>query len=104
MRAATSPTGPAPRAAISRSPRLTAPSTFAAQIAALSEPDGYFDTDNLISNESSYLHVVGKIRELGIRGGAYIASIASPSMRQSVELPSSCKPGGRLVPPMTRNS
>ena len=25
--------------------------SFAAQIAALSEPDGYFDTDNLISNE-----------------------------------------------------
>ena len=35
--------------------RGQAPSPFAAQIASLSEPAGYFDTDNLISNERSYL-------------------------------------------------
>src|SRR5690606_29908400 len=34
-----------------------ADSTFARLIAELSEPGGYFDTDNLISNEASYLHV-----------------------------------------------
>jgi hypothetical protein len=45
---------------------------FAAQIAALSEPDGYFDTDNLISNERSYLQVIAELRRLGVRGGAYI--------------------------------
>ena len=33
---------------------IQAPSPFATQITALSEPGGYFDTDNLISNESSY--------------------------------------------------
>ncbi|MGH7506107.1 MAG: hypothetical protein ACRELX_10670, partial [Longimicrobiales bacterium] len=32
----------------------------------------YFDSDNLISNESSYLHVLGELRELGVQGGAYI--------------------------------
>ncbi|MEP6915558.1 MAG: hypothetical protein ABJC89_07920, partial [Acidobacteriota bacterium] len=32
--------------------------TFAAQVASLSEPAGYFDTDNLISNERSYLRVL----------------------------------------------
>jgi hypothetical protein len=45
---------------------------FAALVGRLSEPGQYFDTDNLISNERSYLHVVGKMRELGVRGGAYV--------------------------------
>jgi hypothetical protein len=45
---------------------------FARLIEELSEPGGYFDTDNLISNESSYLHVVNAFDELGVRGGAYI--------------------------------
>jgi hypothetical protein len=44
---------------------------FAAQIAELSEPPGYFDTDNLISNERSYLDVVPALRALPA-GGAYI--------------------------------
>lgn len=47
-------------------------SAFAALVAGLSEPGGYFDTDNLISNETSYLQVVGALRERGVRGGAYI--------------------------------
>jgi hypothetical protein len=47
-------------------------SAFARTIDRLSERGGYFDTDNLISNEASYLHVVGKLAELGVRGGAYI--------------------------------
>lgn len=38
----------------------------------ISESGGYFDTDNLISNERSYLHVLGKMRKLGLSGGAYI--------------------------------
>ena len=45
---------------------------FARVVEQLSEPGGYFDTDNLISNESSYLHVVPAIRERGARGGAYV--------------------------------
>ena len=46
--------------------------SFADVVAALSEPGGYFDTDNLISNEASYLHVMGGLRELGLSGGAYL--------------------------------
>ncbi|MEK6409761.1 MAG: hypothetical protein AABN34_22785 [Acidobacteriota bacterium] len=46
--------------------------SFAALSARLSETGGYFDSDNLISNETSYLHVVGKLRELGVSGGVYI--------------------------------
>lgn len=46
--------------------------TFAATVARISEPAGFFDTDNLISNESSYLHVLGRLRTLGVTGGAYV--------------------------------
>jgi hypothetical protein len=45
---------------------------FATRSAALSEPGGFFDTDNLISNERSYLHAVDDIEALGIHGGAYL--------------------------------
>lgn len=46
--------------------------SFAGTVARLSEAPGYFDSDNLISNETSYLHAVSRLRELGVRGGAYI--------------------------------
>src|SRR5260221_11064128 len=53
-------------------PRAQSPSPFAAQIASLSEPAGYFDTDNLISNERSYLQVLQDLGRRHVRGGAYI--------------------------------
>src|SRR5436190_24041170 len=46
--------------------------TFAAQIAALSEAEGFFDTDNLISNEQGYLAVAPDIERAGLSGGAYV--------------------------------
>ena len=49
-----------------------AQSSFAAQIAALSEPGGYFDTDNLISNERSYADVLPDLQRANVRGGAYV--------------------------------
>jgi hypothetical protein len=49
-----------------------APSSFAERVASLSEPGGYFDTDNLISNERSYLEVLPELKRIGVRGGAYI--------------------------------
>ncbi len=55
---------PAPPAAV--------PSAFADQVLALSEPPGYFDTDNLISNERSYADVVPALARTDLRGGAYI--------------------------------
>lgn len=45
---------------------------FARVVEQLSEPGGYFDTDNLISNEASYLHVAGALRALAVPGGAYL--------------------------------
>jgi len=51
----------------------TKPGTgFAAEIASLSEPEGAFDTDNLISNERNYLQVVPALMSQGIAGGVYI--------------------------------
>ena len=47
-------------------------STFGRLVQELSEPGGYFDTDNLISNERSYLHVVDALRERRVSGGAYL--------------------------------
>src|SRR5438309_3616536 len=45
---------------------------FATLSADLSERSGFFDTDNLISNEDSYLHAVTTVAKLGITGGAYL--------------------------------
>jgi hypothetical protein len=45
---------------------------FSQLVQDLSEEDGYFRSDNFTSNETSYLHVVGKLREMRISGGAYL--------------------------------
>jgi hypothetical protein len=46
---------------------------FASLIARLSEQPGYFDTDNLVSNERSYLHVIPELRALAGHGrGVYL--------------------------------
>jgi hypothetical protein len=37
-----------------------------------SEEGGYFRSDNFTSNETSYLHVVDKLRQHGTTGGAYL--------------------------------
>jgi hypothetical protein len=46
--------------------------TFSAEVERLSEPAGFFDTDNLISNERSYLEVIPTLIAGGVSGGAYI--------------------------------
>ena len=43
-----------------------------ALVARLSDAGGYFDTDNLISNERGYQQVLGAMDRIGVRGGAYI--------------------------------
>src|SRR6266481_3097254 len=45
---------------------------FSRLVRDLSEDGGYFRSDNFTSNETSYLHVVDKLHELGATGGAYI--------------------------------
>jgi hypothetical protein len=51
-------------------PRL---GSFASLVSQLSERPGYFDTDNLVSNERSYLHVAPDLLALRTRGrGVYL--------------------------------
>jgi hypothetical protein len=45
---------------------------FARLSRELSEEGGYFRSDNFTSNETAYLTVVDKLRQLGASGGAYI--------------------------------
>ena len=57
---------------VSAGARQAGTSPFASAIATLSERAGYFDTDNLISNESSYLQVLPDLNRRGVHGGVYI--------------------------------
>src|SRR5436305_15173540 len=45
---------------------------FGQYIDQWSEPEGYFDSDNFISNETSYLHVVDDLHQRVKPGGIYI--------------------------------
>jgi hypothetical protein len=45
---------------------------FARLIADFSEQGGYFRSDNFVSNETSYLLIVDRLKELAASGGAYI--------------------------------
>jgi hypothetical protein len=47
-------------------------SSFAALVAHLSEPGGYFDSDNIITNEASYLFVSSQLAKVGVHGGVYV--------------------------------
>jgi hypothetical protein len=46
--------------------------TFARLVRQLSESGGFFDSDNIISNETSYLHVIDGLRRQRVRGGVYV--------------------------------
>ena len=45
---------------------------FAALVDTLSEPGGFFDSDNLVSNEAGYLHVKQTLERIGVEDGVYI--------------------------------
>jgi len=45
---------------------------FARYLEQWSEPEGYFDSDNFISNETSYLHVVDLLQKQIKPGGVYL--------------------------------
>jgi hypothetical protein len=47
-------------------------STYGRTFLKLSEAAGYFPSDNVVSNETSYLHVLDAMRREGVKGGAYI--------------------------------
>ena len=60
------------RVVFSRQPAAPTRAAFADVIERLSEPPGTFDTDNLISNERSYLDVIPAIVARPVQGGAYV--------------------------------
>lgn len=45
---------------------------FSRLVRLFSEEEGSFFSDNFVSNETGYLHVIGKLKQLGVSGGAYI--------------------------------
>jgi hypothetical protein len=53
-------------------PPALAPAEFGALVTQISEPGGFFPSDNFVSNELSYLHVLGAMRGLDVSGGAYV--------------------------------
>ena len=53
-------------------PSKLTPAEFAKLSRELSEEGGYFRSDNFTSNETSYLHIVDKLKELAAPGGAYL--------------------------------
>ena len=52
--------------------RPASDSSFSAIVARLSEAGGYFDSDNIISNEASYLQILSQLVKVGTHGGVYI--------------------------------
>lgn len=46
--------------------------SFAALVGRLSESGGYFDSDNIITNEASYLQIASQLAKVGVHGGVYI--------------------------------
>ena len=53
-------------------PESLSAAEFSHLIRDLSEEGGFFRSDNFTSNETPYLHVVDKLRQLGASGGAYL--------------------------------
>jgi hypothetical protein len=55
-----------------RAPESLTAAEFARLSRDLSEEGGYFFSDNFTSNETSYLHIVDKLKQLAAPGGAYL--------------------------------
>jgi len=57
---------------IASPPESISAADFSKMIREMSEDGGYFLSDNFSSNETSYLHIVDKLKQMGASGGAYI--------------------------------
>jgi hypothetical protein len=62
--------GSAARAQVSAA--RAADSSFAGLVQSLSEAGGYFDSDNIITNELSYLQVSSQLAKVHVHGGLYL--------------------------------
>ncbi len=61
-----------PSATIQKPEELAKRRSFGALVERLSERAGYFGSDNLVSNELSYQHILGKLDRMNLTGGAYL--------------------------------
>ena len=61
-----------PSATIQKPEEIAKRKSFGALVERLSERAGYFGSDNLVSNELSYLHILGKLDSMNLTGGAYV--------------------------------
>lgn len=61
-----------PSASIQKPEDIARKRSFGMLVERLSERGGYFGSDNLVSNELSYQHVLGKLDRMGVSGGAYL--------------------------------
>jgi hypothetical protein len=68
------PAAPSGRSAASvqKAPDSLSAAEFSRLSREFSEDGGYFRSDNFTSNETSYLHIVDKLKQLGASGGAYL--------------------------------
>ena len=66
------PPAAAPEQAKPKQPDSLSAEEFSKLSREFSEEGGSFRSDNFTSNETSYLHVVQKLREVGTTGGAYL--------------------------------
>lgn len=66
------PATPAQTKPSATSPENISAADFSKMIREMSEEGGYFLSDNFSSNETSYLHIVDKLKQMGATGGAYI--------------------------------
>ncbi len=66
------PTAPAQPKPLANLPDSLSAAEFSKLSREMSEEGGYFLSDNFSSNETSYLHIVDKLKQIGATGGAYI--------------------------------
>lgn len=59
-------------ATTAKAPESLTATEFSRLSRELSEDGGYFRSDNFTSNETSYLHVIDKMKQIGAAGGAYL--------------------------------
>jgi hypothetical protein len=59
-------------ASVQKAPESLSSAEFSRLSHEFSEDGGYFRSDNFTSNETSYLHIVDKLKQLGASGGAYL--------------------------------
>ncbi len=63
---------PATHALQKKRPEAIPAAEFSRIMREFSEEDGFFRSDNFVSNETSYLHIVDKLQSMQAGGGAYI--------------------------------